>query len=111
MSTLITTANIFNNIPEDLPDELVEVISGTENIRIERILSRGQASPPGFWYDQEMDEFVLLLRGRAGLVFDGKMDRIEMKPGDYVHIPAHVKHRVAWTDPKHETVWLAIHYR
>ena len=111
MSPRITSKNIYKNIPADSPDELVEVISVAENIRIERILSYGQASPPGFWYDQEMDEWVLLLKGRAGLVFDGERNRIEMKPGDYIHIPAHVKHRVEWTDTNRETVWLAIYYR
>ncbi len=111
VTTPIRPANIFKNIPEDLADELVEVMAEAENIRIERILSRGQASRPGFWYDQEMDEFVLLLKGRARLVFNGENDLIEMKPGDYIHIPAHVKHRVEWTDADHDTVWLAIHYR
>lgn len=111
MPTSLTPANIFNHIPDGLTDERVEVIAGAENIRIERIISRGQASPPWFWYDQEMNEVVILLKGHAGLAFDGENDFIEMKPGDYIHIPAHVKHRVEWTDAKHQNVWLAIHYR
>jgi cupin 2 domain-containing protein len=102
--------NIFKDIPTDLPDELVETIAETNGIRIERIVSRGHSSPEGYWYDQEDNEYVILLKGKAGLKFE-KMDGITvMQPGDYMNIPAHLKHRVEWTDPDGDTVWLAIHY-
>ncbi|MFC1867106.1 cupin domain-containing protein [Thermodesulfobacteriota bacterium] len=102
--------NIFKDIPADLPEELVEIISGTSGIRIERIVSRGHSSPEEFWYDQDRNEYVILLKGKAGLVFENRDDITIMQPGDYMIIPAHVRHRVEWTDPEKDTVWLAIHY-
>lgn len=102
--------NILKNIPESMPKELVETISETEAIRIERIVSKGHASPPGFWYDQDENEYVLLLKGSARLFFKENEERLAMQPGDYVNIPAHVKHRLEWTDPDNETVWLAVFY-
>ena len=76
-------------------------------LRIERIVSTGQASPPGFWYDQEHDEWVILLSGGAGLAIDGAAEM--SSPGDYVFLPAHTRHRVTWTDARVPTVWLAVH--
>ena len=102
--------NIFENLPEKMTEEMTETLSETRDVRIERIVSNGHASPSGFWYDQTMNEYVILLRGRAGLLIDGEQKARVMGPGDYVDIPAHVKHRVEWTDPDHETVWLAVHY-
>ena len=104
--------NIFKNIPENLPEELIEKISGdtTKNITIERIISRGQASPSGFWYNQEKDEFVILLTGRAGLLFKEPKEKIEMLPGDYILIPARRPHRVEWTSDTEDSIWLAVHY-
>jgi cupin 2 domain-containing protein len=102
--------NIFQQIPAELKDELVEVLLQTRDISIERIVSRGQASPPGFWYDQDRNEYVILIRGSAGLLFDGKDEINIMSPGDCVNIPAHVRHRVEWTDPSQDTVWLAVFY-
>ena len=106
----VTSSNIFDRIPANLPDELVERIAGGGNVTIERIVSRGQASAEGFWYDQNRDEFVILLAGAAGLLFEGDESVVVLKPGDYLDIPAHQKHRVAWTSPDEETVWLAVHY-
>lgn len=102
---------IFQRIPADLPDELIETLCQSADVRIERIVSRGQASPPGFWYDQEQHEFVLLVSGRARLVFADSARKVELAPGDWLDIPAHRKHRVDWTDPDRDTVWLAVHYR
>ena len=102
--------NIYQNIPESTPQELVNIISKTDRVRIERIVSKGHASPAGFWYDQDKNETVFLLKGSAGLLFEGKDQAIMMHPGDYLDIPPHTKHRVQWTDPDQETVWLAIHY-
>ncbi len=81
------------------------------NLRIERIVSTGQASPPGFWFDQEWDEWVVLLTGGAGLLIEGETAARNLKPGDYLHIPAHRRHRVEWTNREQPTVWLAVHFR
>ena len=102
--------NIFNNIPEDLPDELVEILSESGKIRIERIVSRGHSSAPGQWYDQKRDEFVLLLSGEARLRFRKDDRTVDMKAGDYLIIPAHEQHRVEMTSPDENTVWLAVHF-
>ena len=104
------TRNILTDIPAVLPEELLEVLSATGAVRIERIVSMGHASPDGFWYDQDTDEWVLLLRGAARLRFEGDDDVVAMKPGDFLQIPAHTRHRVEWTDPGHQTIWLAVHY-
>lgn len=102
--------NIYQDIPRDLKEELIDVLVETKGIRIERIVSMGHASPPGFWYDQEQDEYVILLKGSAGILFEGKGDVTVMGPGDHINIPAHSRHRVEWTDSSEETVWMAIFY-
>lgn len=101
--------NLLSNVPLDLPEELIEVICRGRGVRIERIVSRGQASPPGFWYDQPDTEWVILLSGAAQLRFEGN-EPLSMKPGDSVEIPAHARHRVEWTDPDQPTIWLAVHF-
>lgn len=101
--------NIFADLPGYLPQELIETLHQNNNVRIERIISHGQSSPSGFWYDQEDDEWVIILRGSAKLQFEDRT--IDMKPGDYVHIPAHQKHRVHWTTPDEPTVWLALFFK
>lgn len=103
--------NLFADIPNNLPEELFETLVSAQGVRIERIVSHGQASPEGFWYDQDTDEWVLLLRGAARLQFENSDMPLEMEPGGYVLIPAHTRHRVAWTDPSQPTVWLAVHYQ
>ena len=80
-------------------------------MRIERIVSTGQTSPPGFWYEQTDDEFVVLLAGAARLRFEAGDVAVDMKPGDWVEIPAHVRHRVEATQSEPPTVWLAMHRR
>ena len=102
--------NILQHIPEILPEELIEVIQTGNGVRIERIVSKGHVSPKGFWYDQERSEWVLVLQGGAVLLMEGASDPITLGPGDYLNIPAHNRHRVEWTDPNQETVWLAIYY-
>ena len=102
--------NLFADIPEDVPEELIQAILSTPGLRIERIVSLGHASPEGFWYDQETDEWVLLVKGAARLRFEGE-EPIELRAGAFVNIPAHRRHRVEWTDPQEPTIWLAIHYR
>ena len=103
--------NLFADLPTALPEELVEVLAENNNVRIERIVSTGHASPEGFWYDQDQHEWVVVLKGRAKLLFDGDDQAVEMGPGDCINIPAHRKHRVEWTTPDEPTVWLAVFYR
>ena len=101
--------SIFSEVPENLPDELVEVLEERPGVRLERIVSRGHASPPGFWYDQETDEWVMLVSGKAELEFEGEKGPFTMTQGDWVFIPAGRRHRVLWTDPGNDTVWVALH--
>ncbi len=101
--------NLFADIPREMPDELVGEILRTDAFRIERIVSRGHASPPDFWYDQETNEWVLLVKGSATLRFaDG--GTITLAPGDHLLIPRHVRHRVERTDPGGDTVWVAVFF-
>ena len=102
--------NLFSGIPADLPAELTEVLTTSPGLRLERIVSRGHRSADDFWYDQDEHEWVLLISGKARLQFEGETDLVELAAGDYLEIPAHLKHRVAWTDPDQDTVWLAIFY-
>jgi len=109
--------NIFAALPAaSLAEELVTALVSQPNIRIERIVSTGQTSPPDFWFDQEWNEWVILLSGSAQLLFEdepseGENDARPLAAGDYVYIPAHRRHRIIWTDPQQTTVWLAIHFR
>ncbi|MCE5245184.1 MAG: cupin domain-containing protein [Syntrophobacteraceae bacterium] len=102
--------NIFSDLP-DSSEEIFETLVSSKGVRIERIVSSGQASPEGFWYDQDESEWVVLLQGRAALRTDGSDEVIGLEPGDAVNIPAHLRHRVEWTDPDVKTVWLAVFYR
>jgi len=104
------TGSIFQNIPRDFPEELFETLCATDSVKIERIVSRGHASPEGFWYDQDGNEFILVVQGSAGLTIEGEEGIVVLKAGDYMNIAAHVKHRIEWTDASCETVWLAVHY-
>ena len=103
--------NLFNGIPGELPQELSEILLETPGFYLERIISAGQATPPVEWYDQVTHEWVVLLSGAAGLLFAGEEEVRVMRPGDYVLIPAHCRHRVEWNDPEQKTVWLALHFR
>lgn len=91
-----------------LPQEVIDTLVGSAGVRIKRIVSQGHASPEGFWYDQDQHEWVAVLKGAARLRFEG--ETVEMKPGAFVNIPAHKKHRVEWTTPDEPTVWLAVFY-
>jgi len=102
--------NIFSNIPASLPNEVFEDIISTENFRIEKIISRGHTTPKGKWYNQDKNEFVLVLKGNAELKFEKNNKLIKMKSGDYINIPAHVRHRVEKTDSGKETIWLTVFY-
>jgi cupin 2 domain-containing protein len=101
--------NLFSDIPADPGDEFFETLAASEQVTIERIVSKGHVSPDEVWYDQDRHEFVVVLKGSARLEFeDGSTS--ELAAGDWVNIPAHRRHRVAWTDETTETVWLAVHY-
>ncbi|MFH2060777.1 MAG: cupin domain-containing protein [Pseudomonadota bacterium] len=106
----IESGNIFDSIPSDLEQEAFLKILNKKNIRIERIVSNGQSSPAQGWYDQEDNEWVIVLEGQATIVFEKDKKTIHLKKGDYLNIPSHTKHKVAWTDPAKRTIWLAIHY-
>ncbi len=101
--------NIFNNIPADLSDEFFEQIAGSGQVAIERIVSKGHRSPETGWYDQDRDEWVILLQGNAEILF-ATGEELKLAAGDHVNIPAHTKHKVSWTDPNSECIWLAVHY-
>ncbi len=101
--------NLFQNISQNLSEEFFETIAESDNVRIERIVSDGHTSPPGFWYDQDQNEFVIVLKGNAVLEFeDGTTQK--MSEGDYQIIPAHKKHRVSYTDTNGKTLWLVVFY-
>jgi len=102
--------NLFAGIPSNLPNELLDTLVASGHVRIERIVSAGQVSPDGFWYDQPQHEFVLLLAGSARLRFEGDDQPLELGPGDYVTIAAHQRHRVEWTSADETSIWLAVHY-
>ncbi|VGO17139.1 hypothetical protein PDESU_05734 [Pontiella desulfatans] len=98
--------SLFNNIPDALPNEWVEVLAESADVRIERIVSDGHASPDGFWYDQGQDEWVLLVSGSAVLTFED--ETVELNPGDHIMIPARRRHRVESTSSTEKTIWLAV---
>lgn len=102
--------NLFADLPGPQPGELVEALLSGSGLTLERIVSTGQASPPGQWYEQERGEWVVLLSGSAALRFEAEADPLVMAPGDWVEIPARRRHRVEWTDPGGPTVWLALHH-
>ena len=104
----MTSTNLFADLPDRLPAELVTKLLDTADVRIERIISHGHASPADFWYDQSQAEWVIVLKGAARLQFEDGM--VEMNPGDFMNIPDHRKHRVEWTTTDEPTIWLAVHY-
>lgn len=110
MTDIIKTGNLSKALPADLSDEAFEEIASEGKTTIERIVSKGHASPPGFWYEQDRNEWVLLVRGAARLEFEGRSEPVALGPGDYVNIPAGVRHRVAWTALDEPSIWLAVWY-
>jgi cupin 2 domain-containing protein len=111
MEASVTPESLFAEIPADLPEELFTTLVSGEGMRLQRIVSRGHATPADQWYDQAEDEWVLLLAGSAGLRFEGEALAHILKPGDHLLIPAHRRHRVEWTHPSQNTVWLALYAR
>lgn len=99
-------SNLFDELPNPLPQELTQVLLSARHVRIERIVSHGHCSPADFWYDQAEHEWVLLLTGAARLQFEDGI--VALKPGDFIEIPAHCRHRVDWTTPDEPTIWLTV---
>ena len=105
----MSTGNVFESIPDRLDDELIEMLVKNDSIKIERIISKGQSSPENFWYDQQQHEWVIVLKGEGILLFeDGRTETLTV--GSHINIPAHTRHRVDWTHPTTETIWLAVYY-
>ena len=107
----MSDGNLLADVPTTLAGEELRALLATPALRIERIVSTGQASPPGFWYGQDWAEWVLVLAGQAGLLIEGEAAPRVLGPGSYVHLPAHCRHRVEWTSAEMPTVWLAVHHR
>jgi len=106
----VTGGNLFAALPAASREEVVDALVQASDIQIERIVSTGQVTPPGQWYDSAREEWVALLAGAARLRFEDEMGERTLAPGDWLHIPAHARHRVEWTDPARPTVWLAVHF-
>ena len=104
--------NLLRDVPPPGADESFESLIERPGVRIERIVSHGHRTPAGQWYDQEQDEWVMVLAGAARLVVEvaGSERELELSPFDTIFLPAHCRHRVNWTDPERPTVWLAVHY-
>ncbi len=102
--------NIFTHLPTDLGTEVFEQIVSGSSFRVERIVSKGHCTPEHDWYDQEEHEWVMVLKGQAKLEF-ADHSIVHLEAGSHINIPAHTRHRVAWTAPDTETLWLAVYYR
>jgi cupin 2 domain-containing protein len=107
----LRSGSLFAGVPTRLDKEEITTLARLPGASIERIVSTGQASPPGFWYDQDWTEWVVVLAGSAGLLIEGDEAPRILYPGDHLEIPPHVRHRVEWTHPDRPTVWLAVHAR
>jgi cupin 2 domain-containing protein len=101
--------NLFAGIPEIVKNEIFETLLGTQDIKVEKIISQGHTSPDIGWYDQKQNEWILLLQGEALLSFEKQPD-VQLKKGDFIDIKAHTKHKVAWTSSDPKCIWLAIFY-
>lgn len=109
---MVRAGNLRRRLPSrPLPDEVTNILVERSGLRIERIVSTGQATPEGQWYDQETDEFVLVVAGAARLRIEGEDRDRELAQGDWLLLPAHCRHRVAWTLSDPPTIWLAVHFR
>jgi len=105
-----TPGNIFASLPRGAAEEIFSCLLEHKGLRIERIVSRGQLTPPGEWLEQEGLEWVMVLSGAAKLLLSGEKRARLLRRGDYMLIPCGRRHRVTWTDTKKKTVWLAVHY-
>ena len=105
----LDSGNLLIDLPSGENGEMLDTLLARDGIQIERIVSHGQATPEGEWYDQETDEWVLVLSGAAGLLIEGETAPRDLGPGDFVFLPSHRRHRVVWTSADAPTVWLAVH--
>ena len=103
--------SLFDTIPVTLQEELFLTLAEADGVRIERIVSEGHTTPLGEWYEQDRDEWVLLVSGGATLLFESNAALVTLLPGEYVLIPAGCRHRVERTDSAQKTVWLAVHFK
>jgi cupin 2 domain-containing protein len=108
----IDIKNIFDRVQTGAEpgNESTDEILARRGLKIERIVSHNYASPPGFWYEQALDEWVMVLSGSAGLRFEDEGEARQLKAGDYLLIPATKRHRVDWTSEAEPTIWLALHF-
>jgi cupin 2 domain-containing protein len=105
----VKSGDLLADVPARLDKEETAVLAELPGARIERIVSTGQASPPGFWYDQDWTEWFVVLSGSAGVRIEGEEKPRILAPGGYLEIPPRVRHRVDWTDADEPTVWLVVH--
>lgn len=101
--------NLFAAMPTDTSREAFDDLLDVPGLRIERIVSHGQKSPPDFWYEQDEDEWVIVLQGSATLQLEGRDSVVMLAPGDHYWIPKRLRHRVYSTAPDGPTIWLAVH--
>ena len=106
---MANTENIYQNIPQALSDELFTPLLENKNIRIERIVSQGQRTKAGEWYDQMQNEWVIVVQGQAVIEYENTQTH-DLNVGDYLFIPAGTRHRVLWTSHSEQTLWLAVHW-
>ncbi len=107
---VIAGSNLFSNLSCPAAEECFDTLAEAAGTRIERIVSFGQSTPAGQWYDQLQDEWVLLVSGGAGILIEGEQEERRLAPGDWLLLPARCRHRVEWTSPGENTVWLAVHF-
>jgi cupin 2 domain-containing protein len=105
------SGNLFADLPPPSAAEEIMGLLQAPGLRLERIVSTGQATPAGEWLDQDHEEWVVLLRGAAGLRLESEANPRLLAAGDYLRIPAHCRHRVEWTAAGEATIWLAFHYQ
>ncbi len=103
--------NLFTHLPQVQNEESVENLLKNDFVEIKRIVSHGEISEPDFWYDQDEDEWVLLIQGSAQILFEKEQAPTQLYAGDYLFIPAHQKHRIVHTDEHANSIWLAIHIK
>jgi cupin 2 domain-containing protein len=104
-------SSLFDDVPESFDEELFVTLAEGAGARVERIVSPpGHSTEPGFWYDQDRPEWVMVVRGGAAIEIAGEPQLVKLGPGDHLVLPARMRHRVAWTSAEEPTVWLAVHY-
>lgn len=106
---IINFSNFLSLVPEQVDEEIFQDIVKTGNVTIERIISHGHSSPETGWYDQEKNEWVMVVEGEAIIEFENEQ-QIRLNQNDFLLIEPHQKHRVKWTTPDRKTIWLAVHF-